>query len=181
MAMTLVTNNSGTNSTGFAFTGIDSTYKLYIFKFIDINPATDGAHWTFNGSDDTSSWSYDITKSTTSFQVYHNESGGSNHSSGMDGYQASYDLAQSTAYKVLAHTIGSGADESCAGELFLFNPSNTTYGKHFCGTTNSYNNGNHTVELSIAGYFNTTAAITALNFDMNSGNFDGTVKMYGVS
>ena len=179
MAMTLVTTNSGTNSTGFAFTGIDSTYKLYIFKFYDINPATDGAHWTFNGSDDTSSWSYDITKTTTAFQVYHAENDSSS-TSGMDGYQAGYDLAQSTAYQTLAHSVGSGADESCSGELFLFNPSNTTYVKHFYATTNSFNNGNHTVQLFTAGYFNATAAITAINFDMNTGNFDGTVKMYGV-
>ena len=182
MAMTLVTTNSGTNSTGFAFTGIDNTYKLYIFKFYDINPATDGAHWTFNGSDDTSSWSYDITKTTTIFQVYHAEDDSSSTANqGFDGYQAGFDLAQSTAYQAMGHTIGNAADESCGGELFLFNPSDTTYVTHFYSNLNEFHNGNHTVNLYMGGYFNATAALTAINFDMNSGNFDGTVRMYGVS
>ena len=42
MAMTLITTNTESNAASSSFTSsIDSTYKLYIFKFININAATD--------------------------------------------------------------------------------------------------------------------------------------------
>ena len=76
--MTLITTNTSSNAASSSFTSsIDSTYKLYIFKFYDVNPATDGVDFTFNGSDDTSSWSYDITKTTSFFEGYQEEDAGS--------------------------------------------------------------------------------------------------------
>jgi hypothetical protein len=177
MAMTLITTNTSSNAANSSFTSsIDSTYKLYIFKFIDVNPATDGGDFQFNGSDDTSSWSYDITKTTTSFAAYNDEGGGTP----AVGYGATSDLAQSTSYQTLSLNIGNGGDESCAGTLWLFNPSNTTYVKHFYSQVNHYHQSDSTEERFIGGYFNTTAAITALDFKMDSGNMDGTIKMYGV-
>jgi len=32
----------------------------------------------------------------------------------------------------------------------------------------------------MAGYGNTTSAINAVRFQMSSGNFDGTIKLYGL-
>ena len=179
MAMTLITNSADTDSTDIAnisFTGIDSTYKLYIFKFIDVNPATDGGDFQFNGSDDTSSWSYDITKTTTAFNSYMTEGSGTT----TIGQDTTNDLAQSTAYQSLAMDQGNGADENIAGTLWLFNPSNTTYVKHFYSIVNCYHQSDFAEQRFSAGYFNTTAAITALDFKMNTGNMDGTIKMYGV-
>ena len=184
MAMTLITNSADTDSTDLAnvsFTGIDSTYKLYIFKFIGINAATDGAHFTFNGSDDTSSWSYDITKTTTSFMAYREESAGTGAGYGEFGYAAPRDLAQSTAYKQIGVSLDDPADSGLAGTLWLFNPSNTTYVKHFYSTLQFMGNDSYAETRFSAGYFNATAAITALDFKCSSGNFDGTIKMYGVS
>ena len=175
--MTLITTNSdSTDVANMSFTGIDNTYKLYIFKFLDVNPATDSGDFQFNGSDDTSSWSYDIIKTTTSFNAYNAESGGTPAVS----YDSTNDLAQSTAYQSLAMDIGNGADESLAGTLWLFNPSNTTYVTHFYSRVNYYWSGNGSEERYIGGYFNITGAITALDFKMDSGNMDGTIKMYGV-
>ena len=178
MAMTLITTNEPSGAAGSAFTSsIDNTYKLYIFKWYDVNPATDDVQFTFNGSDDASSWSYDIIKTTTFFNGgYHSEaddSAGQNYSTGSD-------IAQGTGYQPLTGGLGNGGDESAAGELFLFNPSNTTYVKHFYARCQHYSESNASYDSFIAGYFNTTAAITALNFSMTSGNMDGTIKMYGV-
>ena len=184
MAMTLITNSADTDSTDLAnvsfTTGIDSTYKLYIFKFIDINVATDGAEFTFNGSDDTSSWSYDIIKTTTSFNVYREESAGTGAGYGVLDYGAPRDLAQSTAYCQIGVSLDNPADSSCVGTLLLFNPSSTTYVKHFQVETQYMGNDSYSETRFSAGYFNATAAITALDFKCDEGNFDGTIKMYGV-
>ena len=176
--MTLITTNTSSNATSSAFTSsIDSTYKLYIFKFIDINPATDSAKFQFqcNATDSTS---YDETMTTTSFDAYQDEDGSSSNFT----YVAGQDQAQGTAAQYLAQTIGNGGDESLVGELYLFNPSSTTYVKHFSARVHFYHGvGNGTsVSSFTAGYINTTTAIDDIKFYMNSGNFDGTIKMYGV-
>ena len=48
MAMTLLTTNTSSNAATSDFTSkINSTYKLYIFKFYDVNPATDATYLGF--------------------------------------------------------------------------------------------------------------------------------------
>jgi len=176
MAMTLITTNTSSDAANSSFTsGIDSTYKLYIFKFIDVNPATDTTDFLFNGSVDSGS-NYNVTKTTTYFGAQFAEVGDG---SGL-GYETSYDLAQSTDYQQLIRDIGNGADESGAGTLWLFNPSNTTYVKHFYATTNGYYGGDYTMNAFVGGYFNTTDNIDAIDFKMSSGNMDAVISMYGV-
>ena len=177
MAMTLITTNTASGAANSAFTSsIDSTYKLYIFKCIDINPATNSKNIEVNFSDDTSSHSYDLTKTSTSFMAWHNED---NSDAGLQ-YNTSMDINQGTGYQNLVDDIGNGSDESCAGTLWLFNPSNTTYVKHFCARFNGYHAGDYTQDNFTGGYINTTAAVTAVDFKFDAGNFDGTIKMYGV-
>ena len=179
MAMTLITTNTSSNAASSSFTSsIDSTYKLYIFKFYDVNPVTDAVTFQFNGSDDTSSWAYNITKTTTLFDTYHYEDDSATNLV----YNAPQDLAQGTGYQTLANVLGNDADQSATGELYLFNPSNTTYVKHFYATVaySAFVTSDYAQQNFVAGYFNTTAAITALNFNMSSGNMDAVIKMYGV-
>ena len=164
---------SGSSSVSF-ISGIDSTYDVYIFKFFDVNPATNDSHFLVNFSTDGGS-NYNMTKTTTSFLAYNGESGGF----GLT-YQSGNDLAQSTAGQRLAVSAGSGADESSAGTLWLFNPSNTTYVKHFYSTVNSYFQGNESYNWYMAGYINSTSDVDAVEFKMDSGNMDGVIKMYGV-
>ena len=176
-AMNLLATNTFAGTTSSAFTTlIDSTYDVYIFKFIDINPATNTSDFLFNGSIDGGS-NYNVTKTTTNFNVYNAEVGGTPAIS----YDSSNDLAQSTAYQSLALDIGNGADECLVGELYLFAPSSTTYAKQFYSRSNYYWTGDGSEERYIGGYFNTTSAITAMNFKMDSGNMDGEIKMYGIS
>jgi len=179
MAMTLITTNSETNATSSSFTsGIDSTYKLYIFKFYDINPDTDSVYFQFNGSTDGGS-NYNATKTTTFFLARHQE----NDSQASLAYQAAEDLAQSGGVQRLAFSLAYYSDSSAAGEIFLFNPSNTTYVKHFYSTVNYMfaNASPHSMNSYIGGYFNTTSAIDAVQFSMSGGaQMDGTIKLYGV-
>ena len=80
----------------------------------------------------------------------------------------------------MGYEVGSDADQSLVGTLYLFQPSSTTYVKHFYYTGNYYAEWDGNLNPYVAGYFNTTSAITAIDFKMDSGNFDGTIKMYGL-
>jgi hypothetical protein len=174
--LTLLSTQTASSSATIDFTsGIDSTYDSYVFKFIDIHPATDGASLTFNGSSDTGS-NYNVTKTTTVFRAYHEQSGASS----ALGYRTGDDLAQSTNFQILNFEIDNDNDSSGVGELKLFNPSSTTFVKHFIHTGNSVQS-TYTRNDFVAGYFNTTSAINAIQFKFSTGNIDdGIIKMYGV-
>ena len=175
--MTLITTNTSSGAASSSFTSsIDSTYKLYIFKFFDINPATNDTQFTFqvNATDGADYNDSQIT--STSFEARHNEA---DDDEGL-GYIAGSDQANGTAYQIIMRAVGNGSDESGAGELFLFNPSNTTYVKHFYSRCQVMHQENYAQDNFVAGYINDTTAIDDIQFKMSSGNFDGTIKMYGV-
>ena len=179
-AMNLLETQTASSSSTLSFTSnIDSTYKEYVFKFYDIHTNADQVDLTFNGSIDTGS-NYNVTKTTTFFESFHNEGD----SSAEVGYLAGADLAQSTAFQPLASGLGNANDESLAGTLHLFNPSDTTFVKNFISIINqSYRIGlPGSINQFVAGYFNTTSAIDAVQFKMESGNIDaGVIKLYGIS
>jgi hypothetical protein len=171
-----IQSQTASNSASISFTtGIDSTYKEYQFYFIDIHPRTDSVHFQFNLSTDSGS-NYNVTKTTTTFVSAHSEAD----SFALLYYETATDLAQSTAFQNLSNDTGSGADESYAGTLQLFNPSSTTYVKHFIHNGNQYRADNVSQNDFVAGYGNTTSAVNAVQFKMSSGNFDGTIAMFGV-
>jgi len=179
MAMKLLATNDGSGVSNSSFTSsIDSTYKLYIFKFINVNPATDGAEFQVNFSTDGGS-NYNMTKTTTFFKARHGED-----DSTFFAYVTADDLAQGTGYQNLTNYSGNAADESINGTLWLFNPSNTTYVKHFYATLSANDAGSGTAQSAdnffVGGYVNSTSDIDAVDFKMDSGNFDGTIKLYGV-
>ena len=172
----LLSSQTASNSTSIDFTsGITSTYGEYIFKFYNINPATNSAVFGFDTSTDGGS-NYASTKTTTGFAASHGEDDGG----GSLGYDAGYDIQQGTGDQLLGDSIGNGGDESLAGELHLFNPSSATYVKQFYARTNIYVANDYVSDTFVAGYINQTADVDAVQFKMNSGNFDGTIKMWGV-
>ena len=177
-ALTLLATETASSSATISFTSsIDSTYKEYIFKFIDIHPATDLTNFLFQVDTGTNT-SYNQTVTNTFFQAYHNEDG---NSTGLD-YLSSHDEANTTNFIDFCHYIGNGNDECIEGTLHLFDPSNTTFVKHFMSRMNSYNGNDYTSDYISAGYFNTTTALTRVQFKMESGNIDaGVIKLYGIS
>ena len=149
---------------------------IYKFKYIDVHPSVNGTTLQFNGSDDSSSHSYNITKTTTYFQAYHNEGD----TDTTLGYSTGNDLAQGTGFQIL-HQIGSDNDQAGCGTLHLYDPSNTTFVKHFLSDCHVYHKDDYSQRLLVAGYANVTAAIDGVQFGSSSGNIDaGTIKMYGV-
>ena len=177
MAMTLITTNTHASAvTTSTFTsGIDSTYKLYIFKFYDINPDNDNTILRFQANASGQS-GYDEVITSSYFQSGQLEDSSVTASS----YDTGGDQAGGAADQYISSNIGNGADESCAGTLWLFNPSNTTYVKHFYSRSNTYYLDNRSVEVFVGGYFNVAAAITNIQFDTHNGDFTGVIKMYGV-
>jgi hypothetical protein len=172
----LSTQTASASATISFTTGLDSTYDEYIFKFINIHPADDGATFQFNMSTDSGS-NYNVTKTSTHFQAYHLENGTA---SGI-GYQAGHDLAQSTAFQTLSNDLGNDNDQSTSGTLTIFNPASTTYVKHFIATMNNTQYVEYQTNYFIAGYGNTTSAVNAIRFQFSSGNIDdGVIKLYGV-
>jgi hypothetical protein len=175
-AMVLLSTQTASGSASLSFTsGIDSTYGEYIFKFYNINPATDAAIFSFQVNASGQS-GYNETITSTFFRAEHNQTGADS----ALGYIADSDQAEGTAYQYLVYSIGSGADENAAGELHLFNPASTTYAKHFYSRFNAYHASNYSSDYYAGGYVNTTSAIDDIQFKMTSGNFDGEIKMWGV-
>ena len=175
---TLTASSSGTLSfvDGSSSVVLDDTYPVYLFKFINIHAQTNAKSLMVNFSDDTSSHSYDLTKTTTLFYAYHTESG----SSTSLAYLSNEDLAQSTAKAEIIREIGNSNDDSGSGYMFLFNPSSTTFVKHFMARA-SVTQPSLAEDVYSSGYVNTTAAVTAVQFSMASGNIDsGTIKLYGI-
>ncbi len=167
----LLNTSTPSGASSVEFTDL-AGFKIFKFVFIDVNPATDSTNFQMEGS----TGSFGVTKTTTAFSAYHYESD----SGASLGYEAGHDHAQTISPQPLSGSVGNGADECAAGELHLFNPSSTIYVKNFYSKLNLYGADNHSGNWFIAGYFNTTSAVSAVRFSMSSGNFDGTIKMYGV-
>jgi len=155
---------------------LDSTYPIYKFELINMHPASDDQNFRINFSADGGS-NYNVTKTTTGFIAEHGENG----SGASLSYNTFLDLAQSTGVQSIGYNVGNGNDECLSGTLHLFNPSSTTFVKHFIVKTNVYDNSDVTRNVFVAGYCNTTSAVDSIKFTMSSGNIDsGTIKLYGI-
>jgi hypothetical protein len=175
-SLTHISTATASSSASIEFTsGIDSTYKEYVFYFVNIHTSAT-ANFTFNGSTDSGS-NYNTTKTTTHFTPGHNEADSSTY---LD-YDTGKDLAQSTSFQSLGYGITTGNDESLSGYMHLFNPSSTTFVKHFIASVQYYDS-NFSQNSFVAGYMNTTSAVDAIKFQMSSGNIDsGEILLFGVN
>jgi len=173
--MTLIFSQTASGSASISFTsGIDSTYPIYRFEFINCHPSINNASFEFQGSTDGGS-NYNTTMTTTWFYAGHSE----NDSTTYLVYGTGADQAQGTGFQKLSAGIHNNSDDNLNGTLEIFNPSSNTYVKHFISRTVA--KGDESNDNYTAGYFNTTSSINAIIFRMNSGNMDsGTIKLYGI-
>jgi hypothetical protein len=179
MALTLISTHTASADASIDITaGITSTYDSYEFHYVNMHPATDNSYFQFQVNAAGGATGFNETITSTSFHVYHEE----DDSSTSLAYNTSHDQAQGTAYQDLALSVGNDNDQAASGVLTLYDPSSTTYVKHFSSTSNSAYVGPFTLQLFIAGYINVTTAIDEISFKFNNGNIDaGTIKMFGVS
>ena len=181
-AMTFIKKLTASSSATLSFVNgssdvvLDSTYKEYIFTFNNMHPSSTSADGFLVGFRDGST-DYDATKTTTTFRAYHDEGD----TATTINYQAAWDIAQGTGFQKIAHGPSADNDSGVSGYLHLFNPSSTTFVKHFMSVANAMN-GTYTHVVHMAGYCNVTAAIDAVQFKMDTGNIDaGDICLYGIS
>jgi hypothetical protein len=155
---------------------LDSTYPIYVFKFIGIHPSANNRALKFNMSTDTGS-NYNVSKTTTAFYAYHNEAGNDQ----AVGYVTGEDHAEDTGFAFLSNGTGGDNDQAISGEMFLFNPSSTAFVKHYTSKAINYGPSDYAYEWRMAGYGNTESAVDAIQFKLSADNMDaGTIKMYGL-
>ena len=177
-ALVKISSVTASSSASVSFTsGIDSTYKEYIFFFNNLHPASN-SNLQFQTSTNGGS-SYGVTATTSFFYASHQENDGE----AIVTYKANRDHAQATDFIYLTgdNMEGTAADASVSGFLHLFEPSSTTFVKHYISNTDHVADGPYQQNNYSAGYFNTTTAINAIRFQTTTGNFDGTIKMYGIT
>ena len=195
-AWNLILTQTASGSSTISFTsGIDSTYDEYVFKFYNINPANQYGRFWFQVSIDGGSNYTNGNITSTFFLARHFENDGEETNL---KYDASYDQAdgvEAGAYtytgQALTHSQAYDADGSMSGTLRLYNPSSTTFVKHFIYRGNYYYYNNRTVDVHAAGYINDTNDVDAVLFGMNyyepsnatypDGEFDGQISLYGIS
>ena len=177
-SLVLLATETASSSATIDFTSnIDSTYKEYIFKFYDLHPSADGERFSFQANAAGGS-GFNETITSTAFGAHHNEA---DDTTAM-GYDTAEDQAQGTSFQFISNTLGNDADQNMNGTLQIFDPSSTTFVKHFMAESNVAQNSDFTIHRFHAGYINTTSAIDEIQFKMSSGNIDtGVIKMYGVT
>ena len=183
-AMTLIKTLTASSSSTLSFVDgssdvvLDNTYPIYLFKFINMHPASDSQAFQFQGSTDSGS-NYNTTMTTTLFRAYHYQDG----TSGQAVQYRDLDQANGTSFQRITDNIGGGNDECCAGMMYLFSPSSTTFTKNFIFSMQEHNATGDGVSLRMftGGYFNTTSAIDAIQFKFVSGAIEsGIIKLYGI-
>ena len=181
-AMTLIKSQTASSSSTISFVHgtsdvvLDSTYPIYMFKYINCHAETNNVAFSVNFRDGSSA--YDATKTTTIFAAAHYED---DSEAELTGYTSGDDIAQGTGFQDLTRGTKNDNDACCSGQLWLFNPSSTTFVKHFISVSNDYNSNDQTNQFFVSGYCNVTAAIDAVQFKFSSGDIDsGTIKLYGI-
>lgn len=177
-SLNFISKATASASASISFTsGIDSTYKEYVFYFNNIHAGTLDARLTFQCSTDGGS-NYNTTVTSTSFRTFHDEAD----SLAIIGYQTGSDQAQGTSFERLTESFAINNDDNAGGYLQIFNPSSTTFVKHFIANTNVNRDGGGISQNFQAGYFNTTNSIDAIKFQMSSGNIDaGEIILFGIN
>jgi hypothetical protein len=162
---------------------LDDTYKEYLFTFNNLHPNSNSEpDIKVNFSTDGGS-NYNATKTTTAFYARHAE----NNDFASLAYIASDDLAQSTSNQFIANNMRNNNDASCVGYMHLFNPSSTTYVKHFIMSAQYMQGYPASWIQHYGGYINSTSAVDAVSFigeygEGTSGNIDaGDICLYGIA
>jgi len=177
MGLVFIASATASSSATLEFTsGIDSTYNEYQFQFVNMHPQTSSDFQFQVNATDGADYN-DSLITSTHFRTYHRESGDET----FLGYSDGHDQAQVAGYQIMSNGVTNNADNGCSGVLTLYDPSSTTYVKHFTSSFQNTNGGDYSQQSFTAGYINDTTAIDEISFKMSSGNIDaGTIYMYGV-
>tara|TARA_R100000030_G_C3237814_1_gene119912 strand:- start:581 stop:1204 length:624 start_codon:yes stop_codon:yes gene_type:complete len=156
----------------------DSTYPIYVIKYINVMSSA-GQNIAMNFTTDGTNYNVNITASP--FVAEHSED---DSSVARLQYSGGYDQAEGTDQVVFNLNKGglqNDSDASASGEIYIFNPSSTTFMKHFISRANSMSEYPGSTDNYCAGYANTTSAVTGVRFHAVSSNtISGTFLLYGI-
>ena len=190
MGLTLISTHTASTSASLAITsGIDDSYMAYEFHFYNIHGEEDLQVFTFQVND------YAQPIQTCLHRTHTLDSATPDTSA---GYHTIFDqhigeAADGNSYqdgddRFAAIAIYTGSDDttdSMSGKMTLYDPSDTTYSKHFISrvTLNSSQQSAEYLHSNVVGgYIKTTSAVTGIKFQFDDGNIDsGVIKMFGVS
>jgi len=162
-------------------TGIDNTYKVYEFHFYNMHPSDNQQDFVFqvNDSGDEGGAFDESPIQSTFFDAFHNEAGTDTDLT----YVATRDLANAANFQPLFDKVtNADAEASVSGVLTLYDPSSTTFVKHFMSRAQGMHHSTYAADCFAAGYINDATAITEIRFKFASGSIDsGTIKMFGVT
>ena len=183
-AMTFIKNvtvSGASNATilhGSSSVVFDSTYPVYVIKYINVMSSAGqnvAMNFTTNGSD------YNVNITATPFVAEHSED---DSSVARLMYSTGYDQAEGTdqvVFNINKGGLQNDSDASASGEIYIYNPSSTTFMKHFVSRANSMSEYPGSTDNYVAGYANTTSAVTGVRFHAVSGNtISGTFLLYGI-
>ena len=176
-SLVLISEQTASSSSTISFTsGIDSTYKEYLFTFNNIHPSAESV-FSFQADTGTNT-NYNQTITSTAFTAQHGEGG----SPASIFYNSGGDLAQGTGLQQLSEYNGTENDHNSSGYLHLFNPSSSVFVKHFISVSNLIGGEERNRNGYNSGYINTTTAITRIRFKMDTGNIDsGQILLFGLN
>ncbi len=175
---TFTSDGSDDNAT-FNSSLITSTYKEFLFVFNNIHPGTNQVYLRFSPSIDNGS-NYNLNLTSAMFTAYQREDGGG--VTPTVEYAAGFDTASGSRHYISADT-GSNNDDGVSGIMRLYNPSSTTFVKHYViqTVTSSGDGTQYSYNVLGAGYINTTSAVNNIKFDFHSGEIQGgTIDLFGV-
>ena len=183
-AMTFIKNvtvSGASNATilhGSSSVVFDSTYPIYVIKYINVMSSA-GQNIAMNFTTDGTNYNVNIT--ATPFVAEHSED---DSSVARLMYSTGYDQAEGTdqvVFNINKGGLQNDSDASASGEIYIYNPSSTTFMKHFVSRANSMSEYPGSTDNYVAGYANTTSAVTGVRFHAVSGNtISGTFLLYGI-
>ena len=168
--------SDGSDATASITSGLDSTYDLYALHHINIEPASNGSGYSFQGSIDGGS-NYNVSMQTSTFRSVHDEANDT-----VLQYVTSLDQVNGTSFQDFGVSVGDDGDQSVSALMYLYTPSSTTFTKFFQSRIIVHHSDNGVFSYYIDGYFNTTSAINALQWKFSAGDItSGKIKLYGIS
>lgn len=156
-------------------TGIDSTYDQYRFEVVNVVPATDGAHFTFQASHDGGA-----TYDTAAGSYFYSGQWTSN----TPGTGTFNDLSFSSTYGLISDDLdantGAAGLLGTIGYLTLTLPSSAGQHKYTTDTVFRKNSNLLYREFN-QGWITSASAVNAIRFQMSTGNIaSGTIRFYGI-
>jgi len=168
--------SDGSDSNATFTSGIDSTYKEYLFVFNDIHVQNAGTILAFHPSTDGGS-SYGVATTNTYVESQHSEAD----TIASLTYDGDKDQHENTGLIYFGPAGDNDNDASMSGILRLYNPSSTTFVKHYVSAIQGMENGDISTLVLGAGYINTTSAVNTMRFQLTSGEIQGgTIDLFGV-